>query len=303
MQRRSRDPNRATTRGWETAPTSPDFLSRYVLAFTGGRTPFALWTGRVICGIIEMMIEAFSPESLIVVVVFVSAVAGGLLMWLAGYINRSIGGGSSARREHDLSIAAAAWAEAEAPVPTPAPAGEQQLLRVSRTDEGELTVFVQGQPCNRLRDISDPRAGREAIEALQATLAFAEGWVPFIQKELTEPAVSTEPTGPQERRPRQPLRPVRPAADSASATVVKPGVREPGSMLDPLTMVEEIDALVQRRLKERPDLADRLITLTIGLGEGLRIYMDQQVFQTVDEIDDPHVRALIQDAIREWESS
>lgn len=248
--------------------------------------------------------ETFSPESLIVVIALVSAVAGGLLMWLAGYINRSIGGGSSAKRQHDLSIAAAVRAEAEAPAtPAPAPAGEQELLRVSRTDEGELIVFVQGQPCNRLRDIGDPRAGREAIEALQATLAFAEGWVPFIQKELTEPAVSTEPAKPQERRPRQPLRPVRPAADSASATAVRPKAREPGSMLDPLTMVEEIDALVQRRLKERPDLADRLITLTVGLGGGLRIYMDQQVFQTVDEVDDPHVRALIQDAIREWEGS
>jgi hypothetical protein len=245
--------------------------------------------------------EAFSSESLIVVVALVSAVAGGLLMWLAGYINRSIGGGSSVGRQHDLSIAAAIRAEAEAPTPAPALAGEQELLRVSRTDAGELTVFVQGQPCNRLRDISDPRAGREAIEALQATLAFAEGWVPFIQKELTEAAVSTGPTKPQERHPREPLRPIRPASDSTSATVVRPGVREPGSMLDPLAMVEEIDALVQRRLKERSDLADRLITLTVGLGGGLRIYMDQQAFQTVDEVDDPHVRALIQDAIREWE--
>ena len=72
-------------------------------------------------------------------------------------------------------------------------------------------------------------------------------------------------------------------------------------MLEPLSLIEEVNDLVQRRLQQEPDLADHLITLTTAIDGSLRIYVDHDVFQGVGEITNPRVRALIQDAIREWE--
>jgi len=71
-------------------------------------------------------------------------------------------------------------------------------------------------------------------------------------------------------------------------------------MLEPLSLIEEINDLVQKRLQGEPDLADHLITLTSAIDGSLRIYVDHDVFQGIDEITDLRVRALIQDAVREW---
>jgi hypothetical protein len=79
-------------------------------------------------------------------------------------------------------------------------------------------------------------------------------------------------------------------------------VPPPGSMLAPLPLIDEVNDLVQKRLRENPDLADHLITLSTALDGSLRIYVNQQVFQAVGDITDPQVKALIQGAIREWEA-
>ena len=52
----------------------------------------------------------------------------------------------------------------------------------------------------------------------------------------------------------------------------------------------------------RPDFARHRIRLTAN-EVGLSIQVDQQTFDTVSDIPDPQIRALIQDAIREWEGS
>ncbi|HET91244.1 MAG TPA: hypothetical protein ENN99_10980 [Chloroflexi bacterium] len=44
------------------------------------------------------------------------------------------------------------------------------------------------------------------------------------------------------------------------------------------------------------------VRLASGLAGGLRVYVDQQVFDTVGDISDPQIRTLIQNAIHEWES-
>jgi hypothetical protein len=66
--------------------------------------------------------------------------------------------------------------------------------------------------------------------------------------------------------------------------------------------VEEIDALVQERVRERPDLADQGIRLTHGIDGRILIYVGQQRYRSADDIPDDDVKALIHDAIRVWES-
>jgi hypothetical protein len=75
----------------------------------------------------------------------------------------------------------------------------------------------------------------------------------------------------------------------------------PGRTLEPLNLVTDIDQIVQQRIQERPDLRERTVRLSSGREGELRIYVDAQVFEAVDDITDFRVRELIRDAIREWE--
>jgi hypothetical protein len=171
------------------------------------------------------------------------------------------------------------------------PTDERELLRVSRTKKG-LAVFVQGRRYRHLREIANSQMGRETIEALKAVLTFAEGWLPTPQQ-APPPPVPEKPIVDQEAF----LERLRQSKLFPSDSSSEPS--EPES----LRLVEEIDDLVQQRLRKRPDLAEQRVRLDSGADGCLRIHVGQQVFGSVDDVSDAQVQALIQDAIREWESS
>jgi hypothetical protein len=218
------------------------------------------------------------PEFFLLVVAIISAIFGGLLIWLVGYIS-----GDKPSRQPPTAAASAE--------PEIAPTNEQELLRVSRTKKG-VVVFVQGQRCRHLREVANSQIGRETIEALKAVLAFAEGWLPTPQQSPPSPALEKPAADPEgfldQLRQRAKFSPEN-ASESS----------QPGSLL----MVKEIDDLVQQRLRERPELAKQRVRLISGKDGNLYIYVGQQTFSSVDDISDPQVQTLIQDAIREWESS
>lgn len=202
------------------------------------------------------------------------AIAGALLVWVVDYIR---GGGSRRREEPPAGV-------------EPAPAGEQELLRVSHTPKDGLAVYAQGQRYRHLHEIADPQVGRETVEALRAVLAFAEGWLPTGSQPPVQPA------------------PREPTVDEATflerlrrSDVFSPPSPAGPSPLEPVIPVEYINDLVQERLREQPGLAGQRICLTTEVDGSLRIYVGQQTFEAVDDIPEPAVQALIQDAIREWE--
>jgi hypothetical protein len=211
------------------------------------------------------------------------AIAGGLIIWVSSYIK--------AKDERNSQKADRS--------PTPAkpsnpgisePKGEQELLCVSRTSKGGLAVSVQGQRYGHLREIKDPQVGRETVEALKAVLAFAEGWLPTARETPPQPAprnaaVDEEAFLEQLRR----------------SNLFSADTPAPVSQPEPLIPVEQIDELVQKRLQEHPDLTEQRVHLTTEADGNLYIYVGQQTFEAVGDIPDPNIRALIQDAIREWE--
>jgi hypothetical protein len=207
------------------------------------------------------------------------AMAGGLLVWVIRYAG-SKDGSSSGERLNPTTVG------------TSAPEGEQELLRVSRTRKGKLVVVVQGRRYRHLREITDPQIGRETIGALKAVLAFAEGWLPTSPQAPSQPA-SSKSTVDEEAFLEQLRR-----SDLFSA-----GVSPALSRVEPLIPAEAINDLVQERLRKRPDLAGWHVFLTTEAGGDLRIYVGPQSFESVDDIPEPEVRALIRDAIREWEDS
>ncbi len=243
---------------------------------------------------------ALPPEFFLIVVAVISAIVGGTLTWLIGYVNRGWGDKEAQDRPApteepsasdaspaddgdavpdvvDASVEEAIVAESEAQV-------ERELLRVSRTKEA-LAVFVQGQSRRHLDEVVDSQARQEAIDALQAIMVFAEGWFP-VPEEPTQVPDFDENAFLEQLRGENPLIAAGNAAEPAS---------------DLLPFVQEIERLVQRRLESRPDLAEREIRITTDLRGNLRIYVGQQGFDSAADISDAEVRTLIQEAIREWE--
>ena len=243
------------------------------------------------------------PAAILVFAVASVAIAGGLFLWLISYVLRG--------RKDEQETESADMAPTDAPsssaftAPGPGdvvPADSRELLRVSRV-QGELVVFVQGQGRRSLREITDPQVGRDTIEAIRAVMAFAGSWLPSIRQQMggagqgegdrrEPPARATAPP-PRSRPPRAPTPGVDPPAAAQAAS--------PGAMLDPLLLIEDIDALVQQRLKDHPELAGRYVKLSRGVGGGLCIFVDRDVFDAVGDVSDEAVRVLIQEAIREWE--
>ena len=237
---------------------------------------------------------ALPPFVFLIFTLAAFAVAGGLLAWVIGHI----GGrekGSAKEQERPPSAMPAAKPEALAP------ADEKELLRVSRTKKGGLVVFVQGRRYRHLSRITDPKVGRETIEALKAVLAFAEGWLPPTQRQAAPPTPS-EPDIDQATFLRQLRQPPSPPQEKPTGLRGLWPKQAPRTMLEPLTFVNEIDDIVQQRLQEQPDLAGHRIRLTAD-EVGLSIQIGQQTFDAVGDIPDPQIKALIQDAIREWEGS
>lgn len=205
------------------------------------------------------------------------AVAGILLVWIIRYAGSRDG---NPRESPNPGIDV-----------TSAPAGEQELLRVSRTQKGELAIYVQGQRHRHLREITEPQAGRQTVEAIKAVLAFAEGWLPAAPPTPVPPPArksSVDEEAFLERLRRANL--FSAAGPSRS------------SRTDLLIPAEAINDLVQERLQERPDLAARSIRLSTESDGRLRIDVGLQSFESVGDIPEPAVRSLIQDAIHEWES-
>jgi hypothetical protein len=250
-------------------------------------------------------VAAYAIAALIPIVL-----ACALTVWLV----RSLGGGGKKKRARQLpspslpvaqarSSARQAQPPAASGAKSTSPAGstgDRELLSVVRTKEGGLSVLAGGRPYRRLRDINDPRVGQDTIEAIRAVLAFAEGWLSFIQEWSAEisKAEASPPARPGPAQQSRPESTGRAPLPHTGTMAVPP----PGSMLAPLPLIDEVNDLVQKRLRENPDLADHLITLSTALDGSLRIYVNQQVFQAVGDITDPQVKALIQGAIREWEA-
>jgi hypothetical protein len=234
----------------------------------------------------------------LVILAIVAFLVGALLMWLVNYISR----GQS--RQQSRATARLEGANAT---------DEQELLCVLRTEKGPPDVLVQGRRYRHLRDITNPQVGYETVEALKAVMEFAEGWLPepqpVPQPPLPEPALTGEPAVPSEPPADRAtflkqLRERNPFTAPQLSRMVPPSRRPRSDALPPLVPpADQINNLIQRRLRKQPDLVDQKIRLVTGPDGGLIIHVGLQTFHTVAGITDPRARALVQDAIREWENS
>jgi hypothetical protein len=278
--------------------------------------------------------DTIPPFVFLILALALLCLAGGLIYWLVGYLR---GGGTGESEEREGPPMAEAPSEAvptaqvsaqpvsTAQVPAePAPAADvpaepmptispspRELLSICRTENGELAVFVQGQRYHHLRGIKDRQVGTETIEAIRCVMAFAEGWLPAPRQEPIQPAPI-----------KSTVEPVKPTVDEETflerlrQTDLFPAEKKPPGLLDGLrigrvrrefdplmTPADAINHLVQQRLEEHPGMARQDISIITGEDGGLCFRVGIRTFTEIASIPDSEVRALIQDAIREWKES
>jgi hypothetical protein len=142
--------------------------------------------------------------------------------------------------------------------------------------------MVEGKPYDRLRDIKDPAVGRLAVEAVKGVLLFAEDLLPSSAK----------------RSLRSGQKPAKPSRQAVVATELGRQSVPPS----PRQLVDEIDELVQARIRELPDLVEPGVRLRQDTAGGLVIFVGNDRYDSLDKIPDKKVQALIREAIQEWES-
>ena len=236
--------------------------------------------------------DAIPTPIFLVISLALLLLAGGMGVWLYNYAT----GRDPESKKQERSTAAGSLPEKEVSIP----ASAQELLSVHRLERDELAVFVRGQRYYHLRGIQDVQVGTDAVKAVTCVMSFAEGWIPapVEKKQATSPS---KPPVDQEAFLEQ-LR----QSDLFPKETSYPGLldglkRSSSKSLAPLlTPADAINELVQQRMQEQPDMAKRDIRVTTGEDGSLRFRMGLHTFTEIDDISDPQVKALIQDAIREW---
>jgi len=234
--------------------------------------PFGLWY--------HPLIMAQMTAAVLVVIGCISALVGGLLVWILIKLTQDDG------RAAQVPPSPSPVAD-ESGVSTPS----ESLLWVSRGREGKPEVRLRGQRYSRLDDVGDSSSRAEAIEALQAILAFAEGWLPTVPQSVDEsPEASARGRWPTE-------------APWDTGAMARPSLSLSRSVPQSLVLAHEIDSLLQERLRERPELLRLRIRLTTGADGALRIHVGGDVFDSVSAITNTTIRSLVQESIDAWEAN
>jgi len=212
------------------------------------------------------------PIVLIIAVAALSALAGAVLTWLVIYLTRDRGPNKPPSKSTTSNDSSA------------------DMLRVVASKSGP-TVLIRGERRQHLRDIRDRETGEEAVAAVKAVLAFAEGWLPALRahRQISQPDEVSSPGST--------TRSTHPRPES----VVRSSPGASGSPPDPLRLVEEIDALLQSRLAQHPQFAQEGIRLTRDVNGRLLIYIGRDRYRSPAEIPDGEIATFIRETIRIWE--
>jgi len=177
------------------------------------------------------------------------------------------------------------------PAPEPAPEAAPvepgdavELLRVWRDlSTGELIMEIGGR---RFRSVDELRS------------ADLERRFSGVVRDLN--TLVTRPAAPP---PVEPFPTARPGGLRQIGRVAlgQPPVETPSPA--PRTIADQIEDLLQARLAGAPPFRGRAIHVRPALHGGVQIVVDNQQYEGIGEIDDPEVRALLEDVVREWEAS
>lgn len=172
-----------------------------------------------------------------------------------------------------------------------------EVMRVLRDlADGSLVVEIGGRRYRSLRDIDDPQVGRRFMGNVKVLARFAQLDKYSVPEAWVEPPADAAPAPP-------------PLADQGWSAPPPPpsSLLQPARQADiqadlqPFSMVEQIEEMLQDRKMRNPALAHRSIHIHSTAGGGVRVEVDGRYYEGVGDVQDDEARGFLQATIREWE--
>lgn len=208
------------------------------------------------------------------------------------------------------------------------------LLRDRAT--GALVVEVEGQRYRALREIKDGQVGRRVLQAAADLVRFT-GVIQLRDQPASPPAAKSTPAASPiapsmldlEQVPPVPRTPAPPSVEKEFLESLfqheRPKKEPQKPSLSPIeffrrsfaarraarvqgampsrSFVEEIEEILQRFIRTYPSFIGKEVHVGTGSGDGIRIRVENEFYDTPDDIPDPEIRGILKAAIQEWEKS
>jgi hypothetical protein len=157
-------------------------------------------------------------------------------------------------------------------------------------------VWVYGEPYKTLDEVPDAEAQQEVVNAVRILAAFSRDYITRQRKKSAQ----AQKAPPPEAAPVPST--VSPPPSSLSERVEE-RLHRPGapSLMPEINLAKEINEILEVLQRQRPALGGRSIRLQNTPGGGVRFWVDNAMYDAVDEIPDQEVQALIRAATKEWE--
>jgi hypothetical protein len=199
-----------------------------------------------------------------------------------------------------------------------------QIVRVP--PRGKLVVEANGRRYNSLDEVTHPPTRQRILAAIGELVSFAGNYAALVDAGLAPPIRPPESpsAAPEEALAEEQAKflaaleqerdSLRQAASKPRLPLIplpgrRPSTAEPPPIVDivapklaaPLSIVEQIDAILQKYLAAEPELAKHDVHLKQA-DAGLRILVDNRVYERPAEIPDKRIQLAIKMALKEWES-
>lgn len=174
---------------------------------------------------------------------------------------------------------------------TPGVADSESLLRVKK-ENNRIVVEMDGK---QLSGALSPDGKKRMLELLSHARPFIEGvqtQQPVIKSTAQTPSSSYMPASPvsSEVKPVSILSPLQPAKKL-----------DPEKEFALLSIVQQIDTVLQKKLIGTP-FEEQKIHLQESSQGSVEVHVGLQKYESVDEVADEKIKAIIRAAISEWES-
>ncbi|NDJ34219.1 MAG: hypothetical protein GYB64_06090 [Chloroflexi bacterium] len=179
--------------------------------------------------------------------------------------------------------------------PAQAYSGAVEVMRLLRDlSDGSLVVEINGRRFTDISQMTDPQVLRRFVGNARALADFADLEGIEVPEVPPEPAPVPPPPAPSA--------PAAPVADDAGWQSTGSSSATSSITDGSLSMAQQIEVVLQRRLFNTPELSHRSIHIHEGGPGGVRIEVDGQFYQGVGDILDYEVQAFIRSVIEEWEA-
>lgn len=194
---------------------------------------------------------------------------------------------------------------------------EIEVMRITRVPPlGKLVVWVGEQAFYKLSDVPSGPLRQRLMAAIGELIVFADGYEVLVDAGLAPPPAAASVASAhqpiarsvEERKAafmasveKQQFETRSMASEqlgNASPAIPESDPKSPAAV----DLATQINAILERKVAANPLLHGRTIQLRPDPLKGITIFVDGQIFETPEEIEDQLVRDTIREAAREWDA-